>query len=457
MLPLSDLIAALKTRWRLELFVLIAVLALVGLWTALSPKAYVATSSLLFAEPSVDPVQGTQTTDQDDVSALLSTQSDVIQSVAVASNVVSSLQLATPDVLARWQAATGGTGDINSWYGRQLLDNLTISPDKGSRVLTLQYESTDSQFAALMANAFAASYLDTRLELRTDPARTYSRWFQDRTREVRENLQQAQARLTAFKRETGIVDTGAADAEAARLSELSNHLTSAEASAAALSARAGSNPAASSEVQSSAVVQGLRAQIASKDAQISQMSTSLGPNHPDLIAAKAELGELRSKLAGEIGNTAQSVRIASSAASRAEAELRQKLNAQRGRMLSLAANNAQLDVLQRDVDTAQAAYDAVAARLQTMRLQSIAPEADVRQLDTATPPLLPSSPNVPLRLLLGAVLGVLLAAGAALGLEVWRPRVRTADGVAGISGVPVLAAVDLSSSRAGALLTGAAR
>ncbi len=454
MLPLSDLIAALRTRWRLELFVLVAVFALVVIWTALSPRNYVASSSLLFDEPSVDPVQGTQTTSQDSVGGLLSTQSDVITSVAVAGNVVSSLGLATPDVVARWQAATGGTGDVNSWYGRQLSRKLIITPDKGSRVLTLQYASTDPKFAALMANAFAASYLDTRLKLRTDPARTYSRWFQDRTREVRENLQKAQARLTAFKRETGIVDTGTTDAEVARLGELSNQLTSAEAAAAALNARAGSNPAESTDVQSSGLVQGLRSQIAAKAAQVSQMSTSLGPNHPDMLAIKAELAELRSKLAGEIGTTTRSIRIASNAASSTEGELRQKLNAQRGRMLSLSADNAQLDVLQRDVDTAKAAYDAVAARLQTMRLQSVAPETNVRQLDSASPPLLPYSPNVALRLLLGGALGMVLAAGAALGLEIWRPRVRTASGVTDISGVPVLATVDLSASRAGTLLAG---
>ncbi|WP_246382295.1 GNVR domain-containing protein [Novosphingobium chloroacetimidivorans] len=452
MLPLSDLIAALKRRWRLELFVLMTVLALVAIWTASSPKTYVATSSLLFDEPSVDPVQGTQTAAQDGVSALLSTQSDVIHSIAVGSEVVRSLQLATPDVLARWQAVTGGNGDVNAWYGGQLLSNLVVAPGKSSRVLALYYSSTDAQFAALMANAFAAAYLNTRLKLRTDPARTYSRWFQERTREVRENLQQAQARLTAFKRKTGIVGTGTTDAEVARLGGLSSQLTSAEASAAALNARASGNAAASPDVQSSTVVQGLRAQIASKAAQVSQMSTNLGPNHPDLIAVKAELGELRSKLASEIGNSTQSVRVASSAATSTEAEMREKLNAQRRRMLSLSTDNAQLDVLQRDVDTAQAAYDAVAARLQTMRLQSVAPDTNVRQLDSATPPLLPSSPNVPLRLLLGAMLGALLAVGVGLGLELWRPRVRTADGIAGITGLPVLAAVDLSGSRASAFL-----
>lgn len=452
MLPLSDLFAALKTRWRLELFVFLAVLVLVALWTAVSPKSYVATSSLLFDEPTVDPVQGTQTTAQDSVGGLLSTQSDVITSIAVAANVVSSLQLATPDVVAQWQAATGGVGDVNSWYGKVLVQKLAIVPDKGSRVLTLQYQSSDPAFAASMANAFASSYLDTRLKLRTDPARTYSRWFQDRTTEVRENLQKAQARLTAFKRETGIVDSGSANAEVARLGELSGQLTSAEAAAAALSSRAGNNVTQSSDVQMSPLVQSLRSQITAKDAQISQMKTALGPNHPDMVAIRAELAELRSKLASEISTSTRAIQVASSAASSTEGELRGKLNAQRGRMLSLSADNAQLDVLRRDVDTAQAAYDAVAARLQTMRLQSVAPETNVRQLDVATPPLLPASPNVPLRVLLGSVLGALLAAGTGLGLELWRPRVRTASGVKGISGVPVLATIDLSSSRAGALL-----
>ena len=92
-----------------------------------------------------------------------------------------------------------------------------------------------------------------------------------------------------------------------------------------------------------------------------------------------------------------------------------------------------------------------------MRLQSVAPETNVRQLDSATVPLFPAKPNIPLRLLLGSFLGVLLAIGAALAMEMWRPRVRTAQGTAGIAGVPVLAAVNLSKSRAGALLGGTAQ
>lgn len=454
MLSLPDIAASLKDRWRLQVIVFAIVMALVIVWTALSAKVYIATSTLLF-DDIVDPV-GTQSTDG--LKSLLGTQTDVVKSEAVAANVVSTLQLVTPQVAERWRLATGGNGDVNAWYGQQLLSNLTVSPITDSRVLELNYASPDPQFAALVANGFAVAYLDTRLKFRTDPAKTYSRWFQDRTREVRGNLEQAQARLTAFKRQTGIVDSGpTGDAESARLAELSGQLTGAEASAADLAARAGQAASQSPEVQNSGVVLGLRSQIAAKAAQVSQMSTTLGPNHPDRVAAEAELSELRARLNGEIATSTRAVQVASGAASSKQAAIRGMLNAQRGRMLGLSTERAQIDVLQRDVDSARAAYDAVTAKLETMRLQAVAPETNARQLDQATPPLLPAQPNVPVRLVLGALLAAMLAVGVGILLELRRPLVRTRAGAAGIAGVPLLAAVNFDKSQIGQLYLGAAK
>lgn len=454
MLSLSDLAVALRKRWRLELVVFLAVLAAIAVWTAVSPKSYVATSSVLFDDVSVDPVQGTS--GGDPLNALLTTQSDVVQSEAVAAEVVRSQQLAGPAVISSWQKATGGVGDVNAWYGRQLLGGLQIVPEKGSRVLKIQYRSPNPEWSALLANGFVVSYLDQRLKSKTDPARTYSRWFTERTREVRGTLEAAQARLTQFKRQTGIVDSGTVDAEATRLAELSGQYTGAQASAAELNARAGTSVSASPDVQGSGVVQGLRTQIAGKTAQVSEMSSNLGPNHPDLIAAKAELAELRARLAGEVGTTTRSVQVASAAANSKQATLDRLLQQQRGRMLGLAGDRSKLDVLARDVDSAQAAYNSVTQRLETMRLQALAPSTNAHQLDVASPPVLPSDPNVPLRALLGLVLGVLLAVGVGIATETLRPRIRTANGAAMASGAPVLAALDFKRSSIAPLLANAA-
>ncbi|WP_330219038.1 GNVR domain-containing protein, partial [Sphingomonas sp. Leaf30] len=208
------------------------------------------------------------------------------------------------------------------------------------------------------------------------------------------------------------------------------------------------------DVQTAGVVQGLRAQISAKTAEVAQLSADLGPNHPQRQAAEAELSALRRRLAVETGTSANAVRVASGTASSKESQMRALLNQQRGKMLSLAGDRAELDVLQRDVDSARAAYDTVTQRLGTMRLQSEAPSTNVVQLDVAQPPMFPSSPNVPMRLALGLVLGGMLAAGTALALELWRPRVRTSSGAATAMGVPVLGSVSFSQSRVASLLGG---
>ncbi|WP_156680254.1 GNVR domain-containing protein [Sphingomonas profundi] len=446
-----DLLAAIRVRWRLEVAILAAVMLLVLVWIALSPRSYVASASLLF-EDRRDPVEDVAAA-QENITALLATQADVLQSEAIATGVARSLNLAaSPEATESWRRSTGGVGDINAWMGRQLLPSLDVVPERSSRVLTIRYKSADPNSAAAIANTFASSYLDARLRLETDPARTYSRWFEDRTREVRLALEQAQGRLTAFQRKTGIVDVGPANTDSARLAELAGQLTSAEAAAADIGARAGRSAAQSPEVLSSGVVQGLRSQIAAKTAQVSQLSTEFGPNHPARQAAEAELAALRGKLASETGAAANSVGVASGAAAAKESDLRGRVEAQRGRMLGMAQERAQLDVLQRDVDSARAAYDAVTQKLGTMRLQSAAPTTNVRQLDTATPPLFPATPNMPLRFLLGTVLGLLLAIGTAVLLELLRPRVRTAAGIQALGGVPVVARIDFQQSRVAGLL-----
>ena len=448
---ITDLIAALRHRWRLEVAIGLITVFLVGLWTAATPKVYDASSSLLFNDTQVNPVTDASRSSDDDT--MLATQIDVIKSESLAADVSRSLQLETPAADDAWRRQTGGVGDFNVWRGKQLLPHLIVEPGKGSRVLTIHYRSPDSATAAALANAFASAYLAARLRETTDPARTYSRWFEDRTREVRDRLEKAQAALTAYQRKTGIVDTGEVNAENNRLGQLSGQLTGAEGASADANARAKDSASESLDVQNSGVVQGLRAQIAAKSAQLSQMSSELGPNHPDRIAAQAELSALKSKLASEVAATTNSVRVASQAATSREADLRNRLDSQRGKMLGLAGDRAQLDVLQHDVDSSRAAYDAVTLKLGTMRLESETPTSNARQLDYATPPGLPAIPNVPLRALLSVILGGVLAIGAALALEWWRPRVRTSAGFFATEGVPVISEVTLKRSLVAQLLT----
>ncbi len=442
---IRDFIATIKARWRLELGIVLAVMLLVFAWIWTTPKTYSATASLLYDVTQPEPVAGGGSAQSDD--ELLGTQADVIRSETIAAAVVDRVGLASsPDLVDQWRRATNGSVEFNAWMGKRLLGNLVLNPIKGSRVLGVEYHASDPAFAAQMANAFAGTYVEERLRMQTDPAKTYTQWFEERTREVRQNLEKAQGALTAFQRRTGIVDSGSLDAEANRLTALSSSLVGAETSAATVGAKAGAGASQSNDVQSSPVVQQLRSEIASQTAQIAQMRATMGPNHPAMLAANAQLAALNRKLATEIGEATRALRLASNSASATAGDLRSKLNEQRGRMLGLAADRSELIGLQRDVDSARAAYDAVTQRLMSMRLQSSVPSTNVKQLDTALPPVLPSSPNVPMRVVLGLAFGVLLALGVVALLEFLRPRVRTEEGLEHATNIVVLTNVNFSGS-----------
>ncbi len=449
MLSIRDILLVVRERWRLELLIAGVIIAGVCFWIYTTPRIYSATTTLIFAD-ALDPVKGTTVGDGDQA-ALLATQMDVIRSDLVSANVVKKLDLADARIIEKWQQSTGGKVDLYSWYGNILSGGLRLSVERSSRVLTIQYRSRDPQMASTLANAFADSYLEQRLELQTDPARTYARWFKDRTREVRASLEEAQNKLTAFKRDTGIVDNASSDAAAGRLQELQTALTGAEVESADMSSRA-TGASIMPDVQNSGVIQGLRSEIASKSAELSQQSVALGPNHPARKALEAQIAELRAKLNSELATSASSLRAAARAASAKEGSLRRELAGQEAQILGNAEDRAEFEVLKRDVDSAQAAYDLVIQNLETMRLQAVAPTTNARRLDIATPPLFPSEPKMGIRLLLGTILAALVAIGTAIALQLWRPVIHSDQGLEMASGFPVLGSINFTKSKANSWL-----
>ena len=450
---LPDLIAALRARCRLELAIAAVIFAMVVAWTIVTPRQYVATATLLFDDRQAQSVSSEGGQPKIDAN-VLGTQADIIASAATATDMVKRLRLSErPGAHERWVAA-GSPGTIESWIGRSLLGNLTVEPERNTNVLSVRYKSSNPDTAAQMANGFASTFIDTRLRLETDPARAYARWFQARTKEVRSSLEQAQQRLVDYQRRTGVISIGNADVETARLKQLETQLADAQAARAQAQAQASSSASASSEVQSSGVVQGLRTQIAGKSAEISQLRTIYGPNHPIIRAAEAELATLRSKLSSEISTGTRSVGVANSAAGGREAELRALVDEQRRHVLGLGSDRSQLDVLQRDVDSARTAYDNVMSRLSTMRLQAELPSTNVRQLDEARPPVLPTTPNIPVRILLGLILASMVAVAVVALIELIWPRVRTMAGLMSATGTPVLGLIAFERSSIAPRLSG---
>lgn len=434
MMAFSDLWVALQVRWRIEALVSAIALAVLVIAIFLMPHRYTATASLFFDDLTPEPVNGVETKP----GTIIATQANLVKSSAVAAEVAKQIGLTTnPDAINRWRAATGGVGDPATWLGQALLPGLDVASDAGSNVLTINYSSGDPQFAALVANGFASAFVDERLSLRTTPAKTYSKWFELQSESARRKLESAQQSMTDFQREHGIVDDGAFNAETSLLSEYLHQKAGADATSAQARSMAASG-AANGMVQDSPVVQGLRAQIASKTAEISQMSTAYGPNHPTMLAARAQLASMQSKLNEARGVAMGALNASTGSSFTQKGDLDRMVAEQRARIIQMSNNRSQFDLLRKDVESARAEYDEVMKQLSQKRLESDLPRANVRQLDQAQPPSSPTFPRIPLAMFLAVVIALMAGVTAGVVLEWLYPRVRTSEGFEQTTGIPVV-------------------
>jgi succinoglycan biosynthesis transport protein ExoP len=202
-------------------------------------------------------------------------------------------------------------------------------------------------------------------------------------------------------------------------------------------------------VMQNSVVQGLRTNINQLEVKLKEARGNLGAKHPQYIRMEAELAELRNRLALETSHAASSYSSSSAVGKAKEAELKAAFDAQTRKILGMKNERDEIAVLVRDVETARKAYDAVTSRLTQTNLESQATRTNISVINSAVVPIAPSFPPTPERTLLIALLvGAVLAVAYALGLELLDQRIRTADDLADMLQVPVLAVIEPSPAAA---------
>lgn len=443
-MPISyrQLFAILRARWLVVLGVIVVVVGAAAAVSLSLPKQYRATASVV-VDAKPDPVTAMMYGGVGNP-ALMATQVDIIRSERVAQKVVRSLKLAENEaVRAQWQQSTGGQGSPEVWLAGNLQRNLDVQPSRESSVITVTYQAPDPRFAAALANAFVRAAVETSLELRVDPARQYSSFFEQRSKEAREALEAAQARLSRFQKEQGILATDERlDIENTRLNELSSQLVALQAIAGESSTRERQAQAGSGErmqeVLANPLISGLKGDLSRAEARLKELNQRLGDNHPQVIEARASIAELDKRIAEETRRVTGGVGVTGTINRQREAQLRADLESQRAKLLRMRAVRDEGAVLVRDVENAQRSYDAVLARLTQTSLESQTTQSNVNLLSAATVPIGHASPRVALNVLVALFLGTLLAVGAAVLLEVLDRRVRSPEDLAAALALPVI-------------------
>jgi chain length determinant protein EpsF len=450
-MTLAQFFSILRARWWVAALVVAVAVGTTLLVSLLLPKQYKAVASVVIdfkPDPLSAVIFGGMASP-----AFMATQVDIIQSDRVAQRVVRNLKLSeNPQVRRQWQDETNGAGSIETWLGSLFQRNMDVVPSRESSVIAVSYRAPDPRFAAALANAFVQAYIDTALELRVDPARSYSSFFETRSKEAREALESAQTRLSSFQKAKGIVASDERlDIENARLNELSSQLTALQALASESSSRQSQAQGAQGdrmqEVLNNQLVVGIKMDISRGEARLQELSTRFGDAHPAVRETRANLAELRTRLDTETRKVTGSLGLSSNVNRQREAEVRRSMDAQRTKVLQLKAVRDEGLVIMRDIENAQRAYDTIQQRFTQTSLESQTTQNNISVLSQAVAPLEPASPKILLNIVLAAFVGTLLAVGTALALELRDRRVRSAGDIVAAIDLPVIGVLAKPGSR----------
>jgi len=441
-MTLTQFFSILRARWKIMLVVLGMVVAGTGLVNLVWPRSFTSTVAVLVDVKSPDPIAGIIYPGMSSP-AYMATQVDMILSDRVSQQVVRTLKLSDSSPMReQWRQATDGEGNYETWVADLLRKNLDVKPSRESNVITINYKSPDPKFATALANAYAQSYIDVSLELRVDPAKQYGKFFEERGAQLREKVEQARAKLTAYQREKGIVGTDDhLDVENARLNELSSELVvlqSLGAETAGREAQARQSPSQIQDVITSQLISNLKTDLTRQEATLKELDQRLGEKNPSVIALRANIDETRARIDSEVARISGGVAVSNTINEGRISQMKAAIDAQRIKVLHLKEAHDEIAALAADVDAAQHAFDGVNVRANQTELESRTTQTNLYVLNPASEPLKPSSPRTTLNMLLSLFVGTLLGVGVAMLMELFDRRVRDAADVVQAIDTPLL-------------------
>ena len=279
---LSDLIAivhdTLARRWKTLALIAAAVfLASIALAFTMPPR-YEAVARVQI-DPSRNPLTTKSVQRDDQLSPeAIETEVSVINSLDLARKVVAKLKLENDPEFSKGldNQPTMSPEERSVVVANQVLADLSVGREKLTYIIAISMRSRDAQKAAMIANAFADLYLETKVDMMAGTARSQVQWFRARLDKLQNEVRDADAKLAQYRATTGIVGNtttgggGAGTIADQQVGPLSAQLAVAEADAAATQATLSAAEAqaarggldAVAEVRSSPVVADLRRQRA---------------------------------------------------------------------------------------------------------------------------------------------------------------------------------------------------
>jgi polysaccharide biosynthesis transport protein len=340
-----------------------------------------------------------------------------------------------PSLMSRLRVSLGfgsqaKTGDAELAALRQLQRSVSAKRGERTYVVDVIVETADRDKSARIANAIAQAYLDEQTAARAEASRRATDSLSSRLSELRERVRNAEEQVELYKREHNIIGPTGRLVDEQQLTELNNQLTTAKARTAEAKARyeqilrlqrSGADSGSTSEAVQSNTIGRLREQYATIARQEANLAAELGPRHPWVIDARAQVRNAQQHITEELSRVAEANRNDYERALANENSLANSFDVLKRKAMDTSLAFVKLRELEREAEASRAVYESFLGRAREMREQERLDTTNVRILSDAQPPQDRSWPPRRLIILLaGLMLGILGGTGLAYLLELMR-------------------------------------
>lgn len=330
-----------------------------------------------------------------------------------------------------------------------LTHRLIVRGEDRSYAITVSMESADPALSARVVNEAMKLYLERRGADDSEIVQRASSSISQRYGEIRDEVRDLEAHILALRTQDALVRTESGRVDALDLVKLGNELREYESRKADLEEAKGETEqaAASGNWQkvdtklASPYLLKLLEQEALAGREYAQAATMFGPRHPTIIDLKQQLESLHSRLRGEVGRIAQSLKTEIDAIDARTKVLQEQIAARRSTSVEAEQKDERIRQFEDELKSKRELLAVYEMRLQQLAASVGAAAGAVRVGAWATPPLEPAGPSPILLVGLAGIIG-LLAGGAYVILERrFGDRLESTDEIVAVAGLPVLGAV----------------
>jgi capsular exopolysaccharide synthesis family protein len=429
---LRDYLRVLYRRKWPALAVFVVTVAVAVVRALLVPPAYRATTRILIEKVQTQSIGANAPMYNFWDPDFYSTQVQIIRSAATAERAARDLAADAGFRQSYRGTAAGASrgsdpGLLAADLAAMIRQGITATPEKDSKIVTIDYVSAEPALAARIVNAVVKAYVDQLFEMKMSYSRYAIEWMTGQAREEGARLAQAERDLQAFMKAKDILGMESrVGVSPERLSELGLELTRAETRRRELEsvyqrlATIAEDPAVAETI--SAVVKdegfsAVKAQQLKAEQNLAELARKYGAKHPAMVLARQEIEALEKRKVAEVRRIVLSAKNELELAAAREDDLRLRLSSGRGDAVAANEKLVRYEELKRAVDTNRQFYETLMARAKEESLNQQLQGVQVYTLEPAVVPKAPDGPRTARTILLGLVLGLAGAVGMALFVE----------------------------------------